>query len=286
MPRIPIADLDDPRLAVYRHLKATNATRDLDQFVVEGEKLVDRLRESAYPVASVLTTDRQADRIGAPLPADVIHYVVPDGQIDALVGYNFHQGALACGLRVPPPALDDLVRAAPLPLTLIVCPRLDNPENLGALVRLADVFGAAAVVAEARCPDPLSRRVLRVSMGTALRVPVIREADLAGAIDRLRLAHGLILAAASTDPAAEPFERLARHRPPRLALVMGSESAGLAPEWLARCDRPITIPMRPGADSLNVAVAAGILLYHLTPSPEPGVPGGPAQAGEIRTDQT
>lgn len=267
MPRIDLADLDDPRLALYRNLKATNATRDLDQFVVEGEKLVDRLLESDTPVVSVLTTDRQADRIGARLPEGTVHYVVPQALIDGLVGYNFHQGALACGQRRPTPALDEVVARSPLPLTLLVCPRLDNPENLGAMIRLADVFAAAAVVSGERCPDPFSRRVLRVSMGTALRVPVCIEPDLPGALARLRSELGLITAAASTDAAAEPFLRLASQRPDRLALVLGSESAGLTPEWLARCDRQVTIPMRAGADSLNVAVATGILLYHLTAPP-------------------
>jgi tRNA G18 (ribose-2'-O)-methylase SpoU len=260
---IAIDDLSDPRLDIYRNLKATNDTRGGARFVVEGEKLVDRLIESPFPVDSVLTTDRHVARIGPKVPPGVPLYVLPHRRVDQIVGFNFHQGALACGVRRDWPAIDEIARAAGPRLTILVCPRLDNPENLGALIRLGDVFGVDAVLLGRRCPDPLSRRVLRVSMGTALRLPVLEPADLRGAVDRLRAEFGLIAAATVTDPGAEPSDTFADARPGRLALVLGSESAGLDPRWVARCDRRVTIPMRPGADSLNLAVAAGILLFQV-----------------------
>ena len=68
MPRIPIENLDDPRIAIYRSLKTTNQTRRLDQFVVEGEKLVARLLESRFPLVSVLVTDRHVPAVGSPFP--------------------------------------------------------------------------------------------------------------------------------------------------------------------------------------------------------------------------
>jgi tRNA G18 (ribose-2'-O)-methylase SpoU len=260
MPRVPINDLDDPRIAVYRHLKATNLTRSGDQFVVEGQKLLDRLLASRFPLASVLVTDRQEPRIAARVPDDVPLFVVPHARIGALVGFNFHQGVLASGRRRPGPVLEEIVRGAGRRLTLLVCPALFNPENLGAIVRLGDVFGIDAVLVGRRCPDPLSRRVLRVSMGTALRLPVIVPEDLEREVDRLRSEWGVRLAATVVDPDAEPLDDA--RRPERFALVLGSEGQGLTPEWIARCERRITIPMRPGAESLNVAVAAGILLHH------------------------
>ncbi len=260
MPRVPIGDLDDPRVAMYRSLKTTNRTRYSDQFVVEGEKLLARLLESRFPLASVLVTDRHEPRIAPSVPDDVPRFVVPHAMISKVVGFNFHQGVLACGRRRPWPVLEELVRAAGDRLTLVVCPMLNNPENLGTIVRIGDVFGIDAVLVGGRCPDPLSRRVLRVSMGTALRLPVIASADLERDVDRLRSEWGAELAATVVDPAAEALDHV--QRPDRLALFLGSESAGLAPEWVGRCDRRITIPMRPGAESLNVAVAAGIILYH------------------------
>ncbi len=261
MPRIPIDDLDDPRIAVYRNIKATNQTRHSGQFVLEGVKLLKALLASSYPLVSALVTDRNEAAIAAWLPPDVPLYVVPQDRIDALVGFDFHQGVISSARRGPAPRLDGLVPREGTPWTAVVCPRLDNPENLGSLVRIADVFGVAAVVVGGRCPDPLSRRVLRVSMGAALRMPVIATEQLEADWHRLHEEWGVHFAAAVTDREAVSLDRF--DRPTRLALVLGSESAGLAPEWAARCEHRITIPMRPGADSLNVAVAAGILLYHL-----------------------
>ena len=85
--------------------------------------------------------------------------------------------------------------------------------------------------------------------------------DLADRLDRLRRDRGLECIATVTDPGATPLDRFAR--PDRLAIVMGSEAHGLDPGWVARCEHRVTIPMRAGAESLNVAVAAGIVLYHL-----------------------
>ncbi len=262
MPRVPITDLDDPRIAIYRNLKATNRTRSSREFVIEGEKLLDRLLASAFPVASVLAGSRQAARVEARLPPDVPLYEVPHELLDLLVGFNFHQGVLAAGIRCSGPGVDAVAAGLGPRATLIVCPRLDNPENLGALIRLGDVFGVDALLLGPRCPDPLSRRVLRVSMGMALQLRVIASESLERDVVHLGTKWGFTRVATTTDSAAEPLD--AFRRPDRLALVFGSEAAGLDPEWASRCDRRLTIPMRSGAESLNVAVAAGIILYQVT----------------------
>lgn len=268
MPRVAIDDLDDPRIAVFRALKRTNLTRSGDLFVVEGAKLLERLRDSPFPLVSVLVSDRWDARVK--LEEDVSRYVVPHALIDQVVGFNFHQGVLACGRRTAWPPLDTIVGAAGS-RTVVVCPNLTNPENLGAIARIADVFGVDAVLVGPHCPDPLSRRVLRVSMGTALRLPILSGTALDRDVETLRSEHRFELWATVLDSAAEPLSALAR--PERLALLLGNENVGLEPEWVARCQRRVTIPMRPGAESLNVAVAAGILLYELT---------SPAQAGTAR----
>ncbi|HEV3166057.1 MAG TPA: RNA methyltransferase [Isosphaeraceae bacterium] len=260
MPRVLIDRLDDPRIAIYRNLKATNLTRHTDLFVVEGEKLLDRLRQSRFPLASVLVTDRHEPRLASRVPDDVPRYVVPHALIDAIVGFRYHLGVLASGRRRPWPGLDETIRAAGPRLALIICPQLDSPENLGSIVRIGDVFGVDAVVVSDRCPDALSRRVLRVSMGSSLRLPVIESDDLKHDVAQLGSEWAIQRIAAVADPSAEPFD--APPRADRLALFLGSEAHGLAPEWIERCDRRVTIPMRPGAESLNVAVAAGILLHY------------------------
>src|SRR4051812_9819485 len=126
MARELVADLDDPRIAIYRQLKATNRTRWSGQFVVEGEKLLDRLLASPFPLESVLVGDRHEARVAAKVPAGVPLYVVSHAVLDLLVGFNFHQGVLACGLRQPWPwpDLDGLAAGMGERATLVVCPRL------------------------------------------------------------------------------------------------------------------------------------------------------------------
>ena len=262
MARINIDELDDPRIAIYRSLKTTNQTRRLDQFVVEGEKLVARLLESRYPLVSVLVTDRHEPRYGVAIADEVPTYVLPHELIDQLVGFPFHRGVLACAVRGPSPSIKHIVRTAGESLFLVICPKLSDPENLGAIARIGDVFGIDGILTGSECPDPLSRRVLRVSMGAILRVPVVASPRLAGEVDGLIEHYGLRLLGAVTDPAAVAFDQVAR--PGRLGLVLGDEDRGIDAPWLAKCHERITIPMRKGAGSLNVAVAAGILIRGLS----------------------
>jgi tRNA G18 (ribose-2'-O)-methylase SpoU len=264
MPLELITDLDDPRIAVFRALKATNQTRGLDQFVVEGEKLVQRLIASRFPAVSLVVTDRFVGQLEANVPLGVPCYVIPFELIHSLVGFPFHRGVLACGRRIPWESMSEIMGRCGPRSTLVVCPKISDPENLGAIVRIGDVFGIDAILAGPSCPDPLSRRVLRVSMGSVLRLPVIVSDRLQDEAQRLISDHGVALWAAVAEPLATSFE--ASPRPDRLALVLGDEDEGVDSDWLRLCVRSITIPMRTGASSLNVSVAAGILLYHLTRS--------------------
>lgn len=260
MPRIAIEDLDDPRLAVYRHLKRTNETRGLPRFVVEGDKLVARLAASRFPVESVVVSERRTTSLPASLSEEIPVYVLPHERLDELVGFNFHQGSLACGVRGDWPSPEEWFRDR-RGVTLVVCPEIHNPENLGSIVRIADVFGVDGILVGPSCPDPFSRRILRVSMGTVLNVAIFGVADVPTELNRLRVSHGLRMAAcvASTDAIPVSLYR----RPERLAVVLGHEAHGVPAAIEAVCDDRITIPMRPGAGSLNVAVAAGIVLYAL-----------------------
>ena len=230
--------LDDPRIAVYRDLKATNRTRRCNQFVVEGEKLFERLRDSRFPLISVVADERHEARVSSMVPEGVPLYVLSSRLMEMVVGFNFHQGVLAAGERRPWPDLEAILAGCGPRSTWVVCPRVDNPENLGALIRLGDVFGVDGLLRGPRCPDPLSRRVLRVSMGTALRLPVVSSSDLVADVARLTTRFGFTTVATVTDPGAEPIDALARDRPDRLALLFGSESAGLEPEWVAAL-RPV-----------------------------------------------
>lgn len=258
----PVTDLDDPALAVFRDLKRTNAARDGGLFVAEGEKLLERLASGGFEIVSALMTGRHAETWASTLGAGCSLYAAPESALGQLVGFPFHQGVLACARRRALPSAAELTAAESGRCSLVIVPQVVNPENLGSILRLADVFGVDGVLLGPGCPDPLSRRVLRVSMGSALGARWTILDDLGAVMDDLVRSRGFDLAATVVSPDAEPLDRF--RVPDRCALVLGRESDGLAPEWLAFCNRRVTIPMRPGVDSLNVSVAAGILLYHFT----------------------
>jgi tRNA G18 (ribose-2'-O)-methylase SpoU len=261
MPLLPIASLDDPRLDVYRNLKTTNLTRWSGLFIAEGARVVRRLLESDFVVDQALVSEERLAEMRPHLSDTVPTFVLPHALAKALVGYNFHTGVLACGRRRPGPELQAIVNGAGERLTLLVCPAVNDPDNLGSMIRTATAFGVDGIVLGRECADPFSRRVLRVSMGNALFVPIVESRELEAELTTLRQS-GVDLIAAVLDDAAEPLA--SAQCGPRTALVFGNEAHGLGPAWERLCNRRVTIPMQRGTDSLNVAVAAGIFLYHFT----------------------
>jgi tRNA G18 (ribose-2'-O)-methylase SpoU len=262
MPLIRIESLDDPRLDVYRNLKSTNLTRWSGLFVAEGTRVALRLLESDYDVEHAVVSEQRLAEMRPYLPEAVPAYVLPHAMAKSLVGYNFHTGVLACGRRRPGPDLDAIVAAAGGRTTLVCCPAVNDPDNLGSIIRTSAAFGVEAMLLGHECADPFSRRVLRVSMGNALRLPIVETRDLSRALARLRDERNVDLIATVLDEHAEPLQSATRRGP--TALLLGNEAHGLAPEWTSLCSRTVTIPMRSGTDSLNVAVAAAVFLYHFT----------------------
>ena len=274
MSRIAIDSLDDPRVAAYHDLKAQRLVRDGNLFIAEGTKIVERLLASDYRTQSVLIAERREAEWAAKVPADVPLYVIPQELGEQLTGFNFHVGVLACGRRKPSRSLDEALQekrvfptlapasAEQARLTVVVCPNCDNPENLGAIIRIGAAFGIDALLLGRGCCDPFSRRVLRVSMGAALRLSILESPDLERDLRRLRDEWQVKLFATVLDDAAEPLVQVAK--PLRLALLFGNEADGLDARWQTLCDRRLTISMQPGTDSLNVAIAAGIFLHHFS----------------------
>jgi tRNA G18 (ribose-2'-O)-methylase SpoU len=261
MPLVRIATIDDTRLAPYRNLKQTNLTRWSGRFIAEGRLVVERLLASDFPVESVLLSERRLEAWRELNPRDDVEVlVVPEELAAKLVGFQFHAGMMACGVRPNAPRLDELARADNA--LLVACPRMTDPDNLGGLIRLGRAFGAAGLLLGDGCADPFSRRTLRVSMGNAFELPILECADLASDLKRMRSEHGFQLSATVLAPGAEPLH--AARRFPREVLLLGNEADGLEHCWIELSDRRLTIPMQEGCDSLNVTVAAGIFLHHLT----------------------
>lgn len=260
MPFVDVTELDDPRLDVYRHLKKTNLTRWSGQFIVEGKKLTIQLLQSDFQVASVLTSQKYVHLL-EPYVCDAFEiYVLPHQVAQMLVGHSFHMGMLGCGIRKPSPSLAELIPTRRRHLFAVCC-GTENPENVGSIIRIAAGFDATAILLGAACCDPFSRRALRVSMGNALRLPIIEcSQELPSLLGQLREEHDTALFATVLDDGAEILRNTTCSG--SVALLFGNEEAGLDSQWIEMCDRRVTIPMASGTDSLNVSVAAGIFLHH------------------------
>lgn len=255
-----IETLDDPRVWPYRNIKDRELDRSGRLFIAEGEHLLRRLLASDFPVESVFMADRRVAELAPLVPEHVPVYTAATALLDEVLGLKFHSGVIACGRRKGPTSLEDLLSRERERLTLVVLPETSNVENIGSLIRIAAAFGADAMLLGERCHDPFWRQSVRVSMGTIFSLPIRHSADLMHDLRRLREEWGMQLAATVLDEDAEPLAGAAR--PARFGLLLGNEAQGLGEQWVRACDRRITIPMQCGTDSLNVAVAAGIFMYH------------------------
>ena len=252
-----ITDADDPRLADYRDLRNGGPRA---AFVVEGRRLVRRLLDgSRFQTRSVVLTDSALGDLGGVLGDGVPTYLAAERTIRDLVGFEFHGGCLAAGDR------GDAIDPARLlsGRLALVLERTSSPDNVGAVFRNADAFGADGVFLSPGCGDPLYRRAIRVGMGGPLRVPFAALPDWPAGLGRLRDA-GFTLLALTPDGDVDIAEfGAARPVPERVALVLGTEGDGLSPGARAAADLEVAIPLAPGDHSLNVATACGIALHRL-----------------------
>ena len=113
-----------------------------------------------------------------------------------------------------------------------------------------------------RLADPFFRQAIRVSMGTVFRLPLHQSDDLLRDLQRLKSEWSVQTIATVVDHSAEELDQSPRSD--RIAILFGNEAQGLSKQYIETCDRRVTIPMKLGTDSLNVAVAAGVFLYHFT----------------------
>lgn len=259
----PVEDLNDPRLLPFRGMRTTNWTSGSGWFIAEGPRLVERLMRSHYQINSLLVSDKYLDDWAARIPDDTPAYVVREAEMVNLLGFHFHRGIIACGLRRPPLDLRaTLVEPLAGDATLVAMHGVQDPENLGGILRSCAALGIQHVLIGPWSADPLSRRVLRVSMGTVLKLNLYASRNLVADFQWLRDHHGAESIATTLAEDSEFLERSQRHGP--IVIVLGNEANGLPPELQLAADRRVKIDMRLGTDSLNVSVAAGIVMHHYT----------------------
>ena len=258
---IPI-DAADPRLEHYRNLSDRDLLRRLGLFAAEGRLVVGRVVEAGLPVVSLLVNAAAATAMEgaiARLPDDTPVYVCETRAFSAITGFNLHRGCLALVQRPAPLTLDDVARDASL---LLALDGVTDADNVGSAFRNAAAFGAGGVVLSPTCCDPLYRKAIRTSMGAVLAVPHARSECWPDDLGRLK-ALGFRLVALT--PRARAIDLQLCERGPRTAVLVGSEGPGLSDEVEAMADVSVRIPMRRDVDSLNLATAAAIALYHLAP---------------------
>lgn len=259
MPSIPIQAIDDSRLAPYRDLREKQTARQLGLFIAEGEWLVRRLLKSNVRTHSVLVEEQHRARFEEMATDEVDLFSVANGALNELVGFRFHRGIIACGYRPDPMPWEQAVSPTGLSRT-ILCNQICDPENLGGVLRNAAAFGVDAVVVDSSCGDVFSRRVARVSMGTFLDIPIDVVDDLGQVIERMRSGFGMNVYATVLDKDAEALRDIPLTD--RVALVFGNEGHGIRHDITEACTARVTLAMRGGIDSLNVATSVGVFLYH------------------------
>ena len=154
-----------------------------------------------------------------------------------------------------------LAEVEPGPAACVVAlHRVRDPGNLGTIVRTADAAGCGGVILVGECCDPYSVEAVRATMGSIFAVPLTRASEAEFADWRAAAWPGSVV---GTLLSAAVDHRAADYRKPALVL-MGNEQQGLPPEMAALCDTAVKIPMRGRADSLNLSVAAGIMIYAAT----------------------
>lgn len=260
-----VTDAADPRLADYRDLTDVALRRVLEPagglYLAESVKVLGRALAAGHRPRSVLTQDKwlpDVERLLGGTP-DIPVYVVEAELAEDVTGYAVHRGILASMHRPVMPDPADLIAHA---RRVIVLEDLVDHTNVGAVFRAAAGMGADAVLVSPRCADPLYRRSIRVSMGTVFQVPWTRLPAWREGSALLHEAGFHIAALALADDAVS-LDVFAADPPERVAIVLGAEGDGLSRQATAAADSIVTIPMRGGVDSLNVAAASAVAMWAL-----------------------
>jgi tRNA G18 (ribose-2'-O)-methylase SpoU len=261
-PVVQIDDPDDPRLADYRSLTDVALRRRIEPpgglFIAEGALVIERALGAGYLLRSALMSPQWLERTAPSLASSQAPiYLASDELLETVTGFHVHRGALAAVHRRPVPEFAELISAC---RRLVVVEDLVNHTNLGAIFRAAAALGMDGVLLSPQSADPLYRRSVRVSMGAVFGVPYARAPQWPDALTELRTA-GFRVVALTPAPDAVALDRVTVDASERLAVVLGTEGAGLSDRAADLADQRVRIPMMAGIDSLNVASAAAVAFW-------------------------
>jgi len=231
----------------------------LRMFLAEGVRVAEELLDAGVVPRLIVTApsleDSERGRSLAARVAGLDARAVSDTELARLAPTDTPQGIL-CVAEIPSAAPENLVLHARA--VILVLDAIQDPGNFGTLVRAADAFRAAAVIALPGTVDAWNPKAVRAAAGSSFRVPILSLED-EPALDWLTSEGFTVLVADANGTAVDLLAR-----PDRAALVVGNEGAGVRALWRAAADAVVAVPTPGPVESLNVAVASGILLYALT----------------------
>jgi TrmH family RNA methyltransferase len=248
--------------SLLRHAREVRDGKVRESIYIEGLRLCEEALRSHLKIEAVIYSEQIAKKDRA---ANLIHELestntksasLSEKLLESISYTKTPQGIVVLAAR-PQLTETQFKRAQPGNPLLVILHGINNPVNGGAILRTAEAAGVTGVITTKGTCDPFSPKSLRGAMGSAFRLPVWTDADFAEVIDWCRT-HKIQMASAVAN-ATRPYVDFDWRIP--TALVMGPESAGLSENEVAATDESVSIPMQGSTESLNVAVAAGILLY-------------------------
>jgi TrmH family RNA methyltransferase len=221
---------------------------------IEGDHLLKEALRSGMVLKTVFVSERREVPTIVPRGVEVLR--LTEEVFGSVVETQSPQGVAA--LMVPPVKVLEDVVGSDGELLILIAVGLQDPGNLGTLVRSAEAFGAAGVLTTPGTVSAWNQKALRASVGSVFRVPVVGVG--ASEIERLKGQGVRLIAAVGADDsgvvAAQGMDFVSS-----CAVMIGNEGNGLGAEWLAMCDARVTIPCPGLVESLNAGVAGSLLLY-------------------------
>jgi TrmH family RNA methyltransferase len=257
----PLSGLKHPAIKDALALAEPAGRRAQGRYLVEGMALVRQaLVAPEATVVAVFALDSAAPAVEAGCAAkNATLYLVGPGLLQKLVGTSYTTRVTTVAVVAQRPVAPQTLLAAD---AVILCGEaIQDPRNVGVLVRTADALGCAGLLLSADSADPYKRDAVRSTTGSILRLPLALAPDLPAALAALHERGARIVASSGTAPVLARDAALSSRRP--LVLVVGNEQEGISTGVAEVSDTVVRLPMAPqtGADSLNVTVAAGMLLY-------------------------
>ncbi len=248
----------------YLRLKYPKHRKSEGKFLLEGWRLLQEALKTGWPVEVVFATEAFLRKeLAANLPTQLRKEKIPlrtisEANLKRLADTDTPQGILAV---VQKPRHEKELTAALRPgKPVVLLDGISDPGNLGTIIRAADWFGAALLIANEASADFFNPKVIRSSMGSLFHLPLLRVKELAPFLELLRKS-GYRVAGTSSHSGIPPDSLPARER---LALLIGSEAHGIRPSLKEQIDLELMIPRKGQAESLNAAIATAILLYEIT----------------------